>query len=123
MRHILLLCSLFFTLVGCNSLAPEERWSQPTPIVPKKHVLLLEYTGQRCVNCPAAAQLIADLQSRPSGDHIISVAIHGGQLAENSERNALGLANGLPNRPLCKDGQVPALMELVCLCPPRGAEV
>ena len=93
MRHILLLCSLFFTLMGCNSLAPEERWSQPTPIVPKKHVLLLEYTGQRCVNCPAAAQLIADLQSRPSGDYIISVAIHGGQLAENSERNALGLAN------------------------------
>lgn len=93
MRHIFLLCSLLFTLMGCNSLAPEERWSQPTPIVPNKHVLLLEYTGQRCVNCPEAAEQVAYLQRGASGAHVVAVAVHGGHLAENGERSVLGLSN------------------------------
>ncbi len=93
MRHIFLLCSLLFTLMGCNSLAPEERWSQPTPIVPNKHVLLLEYTGQRCVNCPEAAEQVSHLQRGASGAHVVAVAVHGGHLAENGERSVLGLSN------------------------------
>ena len=93
MRHIFLLCSLLFMLMGCNSLAPEERWSQPTPIVPNKHVLLLEYTGQRCVNCPEAAEQVSHLQRGASGAHVVAVAVHGGHLAENGERSVLGLSN------------------------------
>ena len=80
-------------LMGCNSLAPEERWSQPTPIVPNKHVLLLEYTGQRCVNCPEAAEQVSHLQRGASGAHVVAVAVHGGHLAENGERSVLGLSN------------------------------
>jgi len=79
--------------MGCNSLAPEERWSQPTPIVPNKHVLLLEYTGQRCVNCPEAAEQVSHLQRGASGAHVVAVAVHGGHLAENGERSVLGLSN------------------------------
>ena len=80
-------------LMGCNRLAPEERWSQPTPIVPNKHVLLVEYTGQRCVNCPEAAEQVAHLLRNASGAHVVAVAVHGGHLAENGERSVLGLAN------------------------------
>ena len=78
MRHLLFILSLSlpFILMGCDKLAPEERWSQPTPIVPQKNVLLLEYTGQRCVNCPNAAQQISQLQSGTVGHHLIAVAIH-----------------------------------------------
>ena len=79
--------------MGCNRLAPEERWSQPTPIVPNKHVLLVEYTGQRCVNCPEAAEQVAHLLRNASGAHVVAVAVHGGHLAENGERSVLGLAN------------------------------
>ena len=93
MRHIYLLCSLLFMLMGCNRLAPEERWSQPIPIVPNKHVLLLEFTGQRCVNCPEAAEQVAHLLRGASGAHVVAVAVHGGHLAENGERSVLGLAN------------------------------
>ena len=93
MRHLLFILSLSlpFILMGCDKLAPEERWSQPPPIVPQKNVLLLEYTGQRCVNCPNAAQQISQLQSGTVGHHLIAVAIHGGQLAENSNHSPLGL--------------------------------
>ena len=79
MRHIFLLCSLLFMLMGCNSLAPEERWSQPTPIVPNKHVLLLEYTGQRCVNCPEAAEQVAHLlRGASDASRRGSGQVHGG---------------------------------------------
>ena len=93
MRHLLFILSLSlpFILMGCDKLTPEERWSQPTAIVPQKNVLLLEYTGQRCVNCPSAAQQISQLQSGAVGHHLIVVAIHGGQLAENSNHSPLGL--------------------------------
>ena len=93
MRHLLFILSLSlpFILMGCDKLTPEERWSQPTAIVPQKNVLLLEYTGQRCVNCPSAAQQISQLQSGAVGHHLIAVAIHGGQLAENSNHSPLGL--------------------------------
>ena len=93
MRHLLFILSLSlpFILMGCDKLTPEERWSQPTAIVPQKNVLLLEYTGQRCVNCPSAAQQISQLQSSAVGHHLIAVAVHGGQLAENSNHSPLGL--------------------------------
>ena len=93
MRHLLFILSLSlpFILMGCDKLTPEERWSQPTAIVPQKNVLLWEYTGQRCVNCPSAAQQISQLQSGAVGHHLIVVSIHGGQLAENSNHSPLGL--------------------------------
>lgn len=93
MRHLVSILLVLCCIIGCDNVALEERWSNATPIVPKKNVLVLEYTGQRCVNCPSAAEQIASLQSGASGKHVIAVAVHGGHLAENGEQSALGLAN------------------------------
>lgn len=93
MRHLLSTLLVLCCIIGCDNVALEERWSNATPILPKKNVLVLEYTGQRCVNCPSAAEQIAHLQRGASGKHVISVAVHGGHLAESGEQSALGLAN------------------------------
>ena len=52
----------------------------PDPEQVVKHVLLEDYTGVRCVNCPAAGQLALELQERY--DHkVIVLSVHAGDLA------------------------------------------
>lgn len=51
-----------------------------TPGQVVKHVLLEDYTGVRCVNCPAAGQLALEIQERY--DHkVVVLSVHAGDLA------------------------------------------
>lgn len=97
MQQLFTLFFLFLLVVcgwsGCDSVALRDRWTQPEAIVPKKNVLVLEFTGQKCVNCPAAAQQIVTLQEGALGEKVIAVAVHGGQLSENGAQHLWGLAN------------------------------
>ena len=41
---------------SCDSVERPDRWREdPHAIVPQRNVLLVDFTGQRCSNCPAAA--------------------------------------------------------------------
>lgn len=52
----------------------------PDPEQVVKHVLLEDYTGVRCVNCPAAGQLALEIQERY--DHkVVVLSVHAGDLA------------------------------------------
>jgi hypothetical protein len=46
--------------------------------VVKRKLLIEEFTGHRCNNCPDAAKEIKQLQALPFGDQILAVAIHAG---------------------------------------------
>lgn len=67
--------------VACDSVAPDERYTviEDSEFVPQRSVLVEEFTGQTCVNCPGAHELMASLESRMNSvDHagIIAVGIH-----------------------------------------------
>ncbi len=49
------------------------------PVVAVKRVLLEDFTGVRCVNCPAAAEVVAQLKAL-YGDRLIAMGIHGGNV-------------------------------------------
>lgn len=52
-------------------------------IVPTgKTVLIKDFTGARCVNCPAAAEYAHNLQHQLGEDHIIIMSVHAGYLAQ-----------------------------------------
>lgn len=51
------------------------------PIIPIKKVLLEDYTGHFCSNCPAAHEVAHDLQDLYGEDNLIVVAIHSGFFA------------------------------------------
>ena len=53
-------------------------------------VLLEDFTGQRCTNCPKATDVIELLQEL-FGDKIVAVGIHGGPLAFAGSAKAVGL--------------------------------
>lgn len=46
-----------------------------------KRVLVEDFTGQRCVNCPDAAQMLSGLKEETYGDRMILVAMHAGGLS------------------------------------------
>jgi len=126
---LLLACTLSTMLImSCNVVdAPYEE----TPDVPdttaavKQNVLLEDFTGHYCGNCPAGTDILRQLETA-YGDRLIVIAVHAGNLAlpnppdfpsdfrtpdgnvlNGTFKNSLiGLPNGLINRVTVNDGVV-----------------
>ncbi len=64
-------------LSACNDIEPGDRYKELPPIDAKRGVLLEEFTGQKCVNCPEAHDIIKGLKQQ-YGDQLIVVGIHSG---------------------------------------------
>lgn len=85
-------CSWFAS--SCDHISEEDRLIYvPMPTV-NRSVLIEDFTGQRCVNCPNAADEIHSLQQEYGDSVVIAVGIHGGPMAvwPNPERGIVGLA-------------------------------
>ena len=90
---LLLLCNM---LLSCDEVSEDERLVLADEYVLNAPVLIEDFTGQRCVNCPTAHEEIERLQRMFGEENIISVAIHGGPLASypTSKLNGLRTATG-----------------------------
>lgn len=81
-------------LTGCD-IEPKDRFVELPAIKIERTALLMDFTGQRCVNCPAAHEVMEELK-RQYGEALITVSIHGGGLAISTDRtdfsrNSIGL--------------------------------
>lgn len=83
--------TLLFT-ASCSEVEEDERYVELPQVDIKRNVLIEEFTGQRCTNCPDAHRQIVELQKQYS-EQLISVAIHAGGfgIAEGSNPNIVGL--------------------------------
>ena len=80
-------------LFSCSEMIPEgERYEELESVEVKRNILLEDFTGQFCSNCPDAHQVISELQEL-YGEHVVAVAIHAGHfgIAEGSNPNIVGL--------------------------------
>lgn len=84
-------------LTACDEMEPNERFTGPFRVEFKKNVLIEDFTGQQCMNCPFAAEEIHKLQEAYGADHVIAVSIHGGSNALSETESLLGLANAQGN--------------------------
>jgi hypothetical protein len=82
---------ILLLLTACSSIGEEDRLIYVKPQAAKRVVLLEDFTGQKCVNCPDAHEVIDSLQKDFGPDSIIAVAIHGGDLALYTNAKFLGL--------------------------------
>ena len=80
-RNILALALFATAFTACETVDEDERFIGPVEFTPKKNVLIEDFTGQRCINCPKATNAVHSLQQTYGSEHIIAVAIHGGQLS------------------------------------------
>lgn len=76
---------------------PNERFTGPFRVEFKKNVLIEDFTGQQCMNCPFAAEEIHKLQEAYGADHVIAVSVHGGSNALSETKSPQGLANAQGN--------------------------
>jgi len=79
-------------MAACSHIDEDEQliYVKPTPV--KRSVLLEDFTGQRCINCPVAAQEIAKLHEQYGEDAIIAVSIHSGPLGFHTNSRFVGLS-------------------------------
>ena len=90
----LYLIASLMMFVACDHIDESERLIH-VPMQPAKRVVLLEdFTGQQCVNCPTGSEVIEQLL-KAYPDNVIAVGIHSGPLGFKGNSNNIGLATEL----------------------------
>lgn len=73
--YILGVIGVALTLSSCDNISLEERYIEVVQEKSEKVVLLEDFTGIRCVNCPDAAVIIDQLHTT-YGENFIAVGLH-----------------------------------------------
>lgn len=83
-KKLTLLACAAFLMFSCEEIAPRlnpgSGGNNPNPTDQQRQVLVEEFTGVRCVNCPAGSDAIQTLKGI-YGDRLIAVSIHTGFFA------------------------------------------
>lgn len=64
-------------LAACDTIPADDRYIEVEAVKVERTVLLEDFTGQNCVNCPAAHKIIEALEEQ-YGNNFIAVSIHAG---------------------------------------------
>lgn len=89
-KYLFLLSVCTPALFSCSDISEDERFIAMDKVEATRTVLLEEFTGQDCPNCPAAHRTLAAL-SQQYGDKLIPVSIHAGDLAISCTARRPGL--------------------------------
>jgi len=87
----IVLLTVVALLTGCDSVGSDERLIEIPAATVQRNVLVEDFTGQRCIFCPAASEAIAEQQKLYGADKLIAVAFHAGPLAIKSTAGFVGL--------------------------------
>ena len=86
---------LTLAMTACSHIDEGDRLIYVKPEAAKRVVLLEDFTGQRCVNCPMGTEVIEQLQQTYGDSTFIAVSIHGGPLGFAGNASQTGLATPL----------------------------
>ncbi len=78
MKKIYVACFGVLTLASCSDIAENERVVELVPPTIARTVLIEDFTGQKCINCPDAIELIGKLQEVYGHENLVAVGIHCG---------------------------------------------
>ena len=82
-------------LSSCSNIDENDRFIYVPLVAVGRCVLIEDFTGQTCLNCPRAAETIEKLQEQYGADTVIAVAIHSGPLALKPTASVIGLRTDL----------------------------
>lgn len=75
--------ALLLVAVSCDKIDINNTHKPIAPTSGGKTVLIKDFTGARCVNCPEAADYAHELQHRLGEDRIFILSVHAGYLAQS----------------------------------------
>ena len=93
--HFSFLICMGMLLTACSHIDEADRLIYVKPAPAARCVLLEDFTGQRCVNCPRGAEVIEQLQAEYGDSVFIAVGIHGGPLGFKGNAKLTGLATDI----------------------------
>lgn len=93
---LLSLLGMAIMLQGCDEISEQDRYIELPPITADRAVLLEDFTGQNCVNCPDAHDVMTELVNQYGPDKVVAVSIHCGDFGisvkrTNFDKNYIGL--------------------------------
>ena len=78
LKNIFALATLGLSFVACDDIKESERFIPITTEMKTDKVVLIEdFTGMNCINCPNAAEEIKKIQNTYGADKVVAVAVHG----------------------------------------------
>lgn len=83
MKYLIYIIMCVATLTACSNVDEDDRYVYVKPAEVAKRVLIEDFTGQRCVNCPLATETIDSLRAIYGEENVIAVGIHSGPFAKN----------------------------------------
>ncbi len=86
MKHLLfsLIAGTAMILSACSDISTDDRFIATESVAPQRAVIIEDFTGQNCVNCPSAHETL-DLLVEQYGDAVIPVSIHAGTFGVASD--------------------------------------
>ncbi len=72
-------------LTSCDKVDEDDRLIYVAPASVSGHVLIEDFTGQSCINCPAASAVIAELQETYGHENVIAVGLYSGPFGRNTK--------------------------------------
>ena len=76
------MAALLMASAGCDKIDINNTHKPVVPMGGQKTVLIKDFTGARCVNCPEAAEYAHALQHRLGEDAVFILSVHAGYLAQ-----------------------------------------
>jgi hypothetical protein len=89
MRKTISALVMLLFITACDNIDENNRYKESGYIEAQKRVLLEDFTGQNCPNCPTAAVIANELQNISNGNLIV-VSIHAGGLSYRTFRTTEG---------------------------------
>lgn len=81
MRNILTAAAILVALASCDRVDEADRFTEAAEINTDRKVLVEEFTGQFCPNCPLGHKAIESILAQ-YGQHAVIVSIHAGEMAD-----------------------------------------
>lgn len=78
-------------LASCDNIAEGDRLVYVAPVEVSKHVLIEDFTGQYCRNCPEATEAIHQLQETYGKTTVIAVGLYSGDFGKKADGTLLPL--------------------------------
>lgn len=66
------------SLSSCDNVDEKDRYIEVEPVTASRAVLVEEFSGEECVNCPDGADILHGIQETYGDDKVIVVTIHAG---------------------------------------------
>lgn len=82
---------------SCSNIDEGDRLIYVKPAEVGRAILIEDFTGQRCVNCPTGTEIINGIVDTYGEDNVIAVGVHSGPLGFAGNSKAVGLMTDTGN--------------------------